>query len=283
MPRRWRSARDGSPGAPAAPAVYRCAAPRADKAAAGAAGAASSSGCRPASPLPGGSQAPHVRSFQDKRRRRRRSGQPRHRHPGQVHARPGRARIRLGQARDQERRRQQQPQPVRHQGRPRLEGQGRHAVTTEYVNGVPQTRVEKFRAYDSYADSFKDYAKLLASNPRYEKVLASARRRQQVRPRPAEGRLRHRSAVCCQAEHDHHEFARLSGVLKGCDSSYRTIKSSLSRSCRYQYDRGLKKDISWLEIFSTSARRGLFAAQAGLATTGHNISNAACRATAARR
>jgi flagellar protein FlgJ len=29
------------------------------------------------------------------------------------------------------------------------------AVTTEYVNGVPQKRVEKFRAYDSYADSFK--------------------------------------------------------------------------------------------------------------------------------
>ena len=48
------------------------------------------------------------------------------------------------------------------------------ATTTEYVNGRAQTRVEKFRAYDSYADSFKDYAKLLANNPRYEKVLASA-------------------------------------------------------------------------------------------------------------
>ena len=48
------------------------------------------------------------------------------------------------------------------------------AVTTEYVGGVPQTRVEKFRAYDSYADSFKDYAKLISTNPRYEKVLASA-------------------------------------------------------------------------------------------------------------
>jgi flagellar protein FlgJ len=47
------------------------------------------------------------------------------------------------------------------------------ATTTEYVNGRAQTRVEKFRAYDSYADSFKDYAKLLSSNPRYEKVLAS--------------------------------------------------------------------------------------------------------------
>lgn len=48
------------------------------------------------------------------------------------------------------------------------------ATTTEYVNGKAQTRVERFRAYDSYSDSFKDYAKLIASNPRYEKVLASA-------------------------------------------------------------------------------------------------------------
>jgi flagellar protein FlgJ len=57
---------------------------------------------------------------------------------------------------------------------PGWKGKVATAVTTEYVNGVPQTRVEKFRAYDSYADSFKDYAKLLSSNPRYEKVLASA-------------------------------------------------------------------------------------------------------------
>ncbi|RZI42097.1 flagellar assembly peptidoglycan hydrolase FlgJ [Herbaspirillum sp. HC18] len=48
------------------------------------------------------------------------------------------------------------------------------AVTTEYVDGVPQTKVEKFRAYDSYADAFKDYAKLLSNNPRYENVIANA-------------------------------------------------------------------------------------------------------------
>ena len=48
------------------------------------------------------------------------------------------------------------------------------AVTTEYVNGTPRTRVEKFRAYATYADSFKDYASLITSNKRYEKVLASA-------------------------------------------------------------------------------------------------------------
>ena len=48
------------------------------------------------------------------------------------------------------------------------------AVTTEYVSGVPQKRIEKFRAYDSYADAFRDYANLLRSNPRYQNVLANA-------------------------------------------------------------------------------------------------------------
>jgi flagellar protein FlgJ len=56
---------------------------------------------------------------------------------------------------------------------PGWKGKVATAVTTEYVNGVPQTRMETFRAYDSYADGFKDYAKLLSKNPRYEKVLAS--------------------------------------------------------------------------------------------------------------
>lgn len=35
-------------------------------------------------------------------------------------------------------------------------------TTTEYVDGVAQKRVERFRAYDSYADAFGDYARLLA-------------------------------------------------------------------------------------------------------------------------
>lgn len=45
------------------------------------------------------------------------------------------------------------------------------AVTTEYVNGVAQKTVEKFRAYSSYAEGFRDYANLLLSNPRYAAVL----------------------------------------------------------------------------------------------------------------
>jgi len=57
---------------------------------------------------------------------------------------------------------------------PEWKGKSVQAVTTEYVNGVAQRRVERFRAYDSYADSFKDYARLLSNNPRYEKVMASA-------------------------------------------------------------------------------------------------------------
>ncbi len=44
-------------------------------------------------------------------------------------------------------------------------------ATTEYVNGVAQKTVEKFRAYGSYAEAFQDYAKLLLNNPRYAAVL----------------------------------------------------------------------------------------------------------------
>lgn len=55
---------------------------------------------------------------------------------------------------------------------PNWKGKVATAVTTEYINGKPHTKVEKFRAYDSYAEGFKDYASMLASNPRYQQVLA---------------------------------------------------------------------------------------------------------------
>jgi flagellar protein FlgJ len=48
-------------------------------------------------------------------------------------------------------------------------------ATTEYVNGVAQKKMEKFRAYDSYGDSFRDYANLLKNNPRYQNVIASGK------------------------------------------------------------------------------------------------------------
>ena len=48
-------------------------------------------------------------------------------------------------------------------------------ATTEYVEGVAQRKVEKFRAYDSYADAFRDYARLLSNNPRYQDVIAQGK------------------------------------------------------------------------------------------------------------
>lgn len=47
------------------------------------------------------------------------------------------------------------------------------AATTEYVDGVAQRQVERFRAYGSYAEAFRDYASLLKSNPRYAGVLGT--------------------------------------------------------------------------------------------------------------
>lgn len=51
-------------------------------------------------------------------------------------------------------------------------GKVAEVTTTEYVDGTPHKTVAKFRAYDSYEDSFRDYARLITENPRYEKALA---------------------------------------------------------------------------------------------------------------
>ena len=45
------------------------------------------------------------------------------------------------------------------------------AMTTEYINGIPQKVSQKFKAYSSYEDAFKDYANLIANNSRYEKAM----------------------------------------------------------------------------------------------------------------
>ena len=46
--------------------------------------------------------------------------------------------------------------------------------TLEFEQGVGKRQVASFRAYDNYAESFKDYAQFLKSNPRYRTALASA-------------------------------------------------------------------------------------------------------------
>lgn len=48
-------------------------------------------------------------------------------------------------------------------------------VTTEYENGAAKKVTEKFRAYDSYDEAFRDWAQLLTSQPRYAQVLARGR------------------------------------------------------------------------------------------------------------
>jgi flagellar protein FlgJ len=50
-------------------------------------------------------------------------------------------------------------------------GQTSNTSTTEFANGVKQRVVDKFRSYSSYADAFRDYAKLLKNNPRYAQAL----------------------------------------------------------------------------------------------------------------
>lgn len=47
------------------------------------------------------------------------------------------------------------------------------ATTTEYVAGVAEKQVERFRAYGSYAEAFRDYSSLLSANPRYAGVLGA--------------------------------------------------------------------------------------------------------------
>lgn len=48
------------------------------------------------------------------------------------------------------------------------------ASTSEYVGGKTTRQTERFRAYSSYAEAFQDYARLLASTPRYTAAYSSA-------------------------------------------------------------------------------------------------------------
>ncbi len=48
------------------------------------------------------------------------------------------------------------------------------ARTLEFSGGVPAARMDKFRAYGSATDSFKDYVNLLSGSPRYSGALNTA-------------------------------------------------------------------------------------------------------------
>lgn len=51
------------------------------------------------------------------------------------------------------------------------EGATADATTTEYANGAATRQIERFRAYGSYAEAFKDYARLISNSPRYAGVV----------------------------------------------------------------------------------------------------------------
>ncbi|RYF74910.1 MAG: flagellar assembly peptidoglycan hydrolase FlgJ [Comamonadaceae bacterium] len=45
--------------------------------------------------------------------------------------------------------------------------------TTEYVDGTPRKVTARFRAYSSFEESFRDYARLIGDNPRYAQARAA--------------------------------------------------------------------------------------------------------------
>jgi flagellar protein FlgJ len=57
---------------------------------------------------------------------------------------------------------------------PGWKGKVADVTTTEVIDGTPRKVVARFRAYDSYAESFADYAKLMTTSPRYSQVVAHA-------------------------------------------------------------------------------------------------------------
>ena len=168
------SAANGMPSPLSAEAMMSTPGALAAKAAAGSAAAAAGSGLSSGITASGRVQAPHTRSFQDKvgadaEAASQATGIPAKFMIGQAALESGWGKREIKNADGSS-----SHNLFGIKAGPGWTGKVATAVTTEYVNGVPQTRVEKFRAYASYADSFKDYAKLLKDNPRYEKVLASA-------------------------------------------------------------------------------------------------------------
>lgn len=53
---------------------------------------------------------------------------------------------------------------------PGWKGKVVEVMTTEFENGVARKVKQPFRAYDSYAESFSDYARLIGNSKRYESV-----------------------------------------------------------------------------------------------------------------
>ncbi len=57
---------------------------------------------------------------------------------------------------------------------PAWQGKTVQMNTMEYQHGKPIMQSARFRAYDSYGESFADYARFIKSNPRYSNALTQA-------------------------------------------------------------------------------------------------------------
>jgi flagellar protein FlgJ len=55
----------------------------------------------------------------------------------------------------------------------RWNGESVSVPTIEFEEGIAVRKAERFRAYSSAADSFRDYASLIRNNPRYENALGT--------------------------------------------------------------------------------------------------------------
>lgn len=47
-------------------------------------------------------------------------------------------------------------------------------IAREHVNGKPVAEASRFRSYPSYAEAFKDYARMITNNPRYANVVGTS-------------------------------------------------------------------------------------------------------------
>ncbi|MHA7879500.1 MAG: flagellar assembly peptidoglycan hydrolase FlgJ [Saccharospirillum sp.] len=56
----------------------------------------------------------------------------------------------------------------------RWQGDSAETLTHEYIDGTAITLKDRFRAYNSPAESFSDYVRFLTDNPRYQPALAQA-------------------------------------------------------------------------------------------------------------
>jgi flagellar protein FlgJ len=54
---------------------------------------------------------------------------------------------------------------------PGWKGKVAEVTTTEYINGEPRKVTARFRAYDSYEASFRDYARMIGNSPRYQAAM----------------------------------------------------------------------------------------------------------------